>query len=85
MEAILRCEYGTERQVIKIGQIDLMALLYVSEQLSLDHERKENVDRKHEREVRKIVADRRLALFRPFPADIRCRLRNIEQLESLGG
>src|ERR1700690_3974089 len=81
MEAVLRCEYGTERQVIEICEIDLMALLYVPQQLCLDYKRKENVDREHEREVGKIVADRGFALFRPFPTDIRCRLRNIEQLE----
>jgi hypothetical protein len=44
-----------------------MALLYVPEQLRLDHERKENVDREHECEVREIIADRRFTLFGPFP------------------
>ena len=56
MEVVLRREDGAERQVIEIGQIDLMARLHVAQQLRRQNQPEENVDRQQEDEVRKALA-----------------------------
>lgn len=56
MKVVLRREDGAERQIVEIGEIDLMARLYVAQQLRRKHEAKEDVDRQQKHKVRNVIA-----------------------------
>ena len=47
VEVVARREHGTERQVVQVREIDLVASFHFAEQLRLQHKGKENVDRQH--------------------------------------
>jgi hypothetical protein len=49
----------------RLGEIDLMALLDVAQELSLDDEGEENIDQQHEGKIGQMLADRGLPLRRP--------------------
>src|ERR1035441_9933569 len=82
METVFRCEDGTEWQIIKIGEVDLVAWLHVAQQLGRENEREENIDGEHEREVGNIFADERLAPRGPAVTHPNSRLRHAQQFQA---
>src|SRR5215469_5518727 len=67
MEIVLRGEDRAKRQVIEIGQIDVVAGLDVSEQLRRQDQAEEKIDGKHEDEIGHALTQR----WAPFSNPVR--------------
>src|ERR1039457_6025475 len=59
VEIVLRGEDRAKRQVIEIGEIDVVALLDVAEQLRRQDQAEEKIDGKHEDEIGRALTDRK--------------------------
>src|SRR6202050_1659598 len=72
----------TERQIVKVCEIDLMAGLHLPSQLCGQYEAKENVNREHENEVRRVVAQARPPPVYPILNHPFCCLRSTKQIQA---
>jgi hypothetical protein len=82
VEIISRREHGTERQIVKISQIDLMAWLHVSQERRAKRKAKKDVDRKHENEISIPFAKSGSAFLYPIGDNPVDAFRNAEEFES---